>query len=194
MQHARKLIVGAVACAAALLAAPTAQADPLIPGGKIYSTGGDVKVKIYPPSASYNSEIRLYLIDPIADILITTSQNPSSIGKTFTIANVAAGQELLFGIQVLNTGNLFLMGEAARNPDNVIHAKTEWTGANTVKVHFEDLHETKEKSDHDFNDVVFDVSGAITAAPAPAGLALMAIGGLGFGAARFVRRKKVEMV
>jgi len=188
MHYARKLLLVVIAVTAMHLAAPTAQAV-LIPGGKIYATGGNVTVTIHAPSAAYTSHINLYLISPDSTTYIANSQ--TDVGNVINLGPFDPGEELIFGIYVTNTGLTFKMGDADRNPDNVIHNLTEWLGPNFARVHFEDLHDSV--SDHDFNDVVFDVCGAISPAPAPAGLALMAMGGLGLGACRIVRRRKAAL-
>ena len=116
------------------------------------------------------------------------SFNPSSCGYS-------AGDELIFGIWVY-TGEsrseptnflaTFFMGDANRNPDQILHAGVDALGGGQLEVGFEDLMGGGDRDDED-NRFLF--SGSVASVPAPGALGLLGLGLLGFGLRR--RQKRV---
>lgn len=79
--------------------------------------------------------------------------NSQQVGASVEIGEVPAGEELILGIVVNNTGNTFQTGPADRNPDNMVHAVV---GANTVG--FEDKALGEPDADWDYDDAVLLIS------------------------------------
>ena len=147
-----------IAVAAALVLAAPAEAQGVI-GGQLLATGGTVDIVVQPATAVFTS--RLFLLHPDG-----TRENISlntEVGKHVTVGPFAAGQELVFGITVLNAGPTFLMGPASRNPDGIAHAEVTETGVRTFLVGFEDVFDG---GDRDYDDNVFQFTGNL----APTGL------------------------
>ena len=156
-----------------------ATAAPIL-GQQIYYEGGNVSVTVLPYEAGYTSN--LYLFSAGGPILIA---NSSEVGKIVDLGNLAAryniqpGDELIFGISVLNTGNTFLMGPGARNADGVAHATVDYAEGTTsdfATLGFEDLFGG---GDRDYNDANFQLVGGIgnvARVPEPASLILMVLG------------------
>jgi len=158
-----------------------ATASPVL-GQPIYYEGGHVSVTVLPFDAGYTSN--LYLFSGGNSILIA---NSSQVGKVVDLGNLAAlynvkpGDELIFGIFVLNTGNTFLMGPGARNADGVAHAVVDYAEGTTsdfATLGFEDLFGG---GDRDYNDANFQLEGGIgiTRIPEPASLVLLVLGVVG---------------
>jgi hypothetical protein len=172
------------------LASRPAMAAPIL-GGQLSYSGGDVTITTLPVSSGYTSELRLYnssLVQLTGGLVMdepegqTVTFDPGTLG-------VAVGDELVFGIYVYDTGDIFYMGPAARNLDNVLHASVE--GPNVVTpygtgyvVGFEDLYGG---GDWDYNDNRFLFEGGVERVPEPSLLALFA---LGAGGLKMVRRRR----
>jgi len=118
-------------------------------GGTVFASGRDVEVEILPgnPSATYTSD--LFLVVPNKPTI--HFGNSRQAGRKVRIGRVDAGIELVFYIQVRQTGNVFLLGDASRNPDGVPHAIVTCTGDGGADIGFEDLIESE--SDHSYNDL-----------------------------------------
>lgn len=155
-----------------------ATASPVL-GQQIYYEGGHVSVTVLPYEAGYTSN--LYLFSAGSPILIA---NSAQVGKVVDLGNLAAlynikpGDELIFGIVVLNTGNTFLIGPGARNADGVAHAVVDYAEGTTsdfATLGFEDLFGG---GDRDYNDANFQLEGGIGLArvPEPASLILLVFG------------------
>lgn len=146
-----------IAVAAALVVAAPAEAQGVI-GGQLSATGGTVDIVVQPATAFFTS--RLFLLHPDG-----TRENISlntEVGKHVTVGPFAAGQELVFGITVLNGGPTFLMGPARRNPDGIAHAEVTETGVRTFLVGFEDV---SDGGDRDYDDNVFQFTGNLAPMP-----------------------------
>jgi len=105
------LAVGVMAFGMAGAASATA-----IAGGQLYSTGGDINVTVEPSSAGYTHDLWLY--SPTAQYIAKNYQ----FGTTVNLGSFSAGDELIFGIYVNNTGYTFKTGPGSRNADGLAHA------------------------------------------------------------------------
>jgi len=157
-----------------------AAASPVL-GQQIYYEGGNVSVTVLPYDAGYTSN--LYLLSAGGPVLIASS---SQVGKVVDLGNLGSlynfkpGDELIFGIFVLNTGNSFLTGPGARNGDGVAHATVDYAEGTTsdfATLGFEDIFGG---GDLDYNDANFQLEGGIgnvsTRVPEPASLILVVVG------------------
>jgi Domain of unknown function (DUF4114) len=146
-----------IAVAAALVLAAPAEAQGVI-GGKLLATGGTVDIVVQPATAVFTSQ--LFLLDPDGtreNIALSTE-----VGKHVTVGPFAAGQELVFGITVLDAGPTFFVGPASRNPDGIAHAEVTETGVRTFLVGFEDVFGG---GDRDYDDNVFQFTGNLAPKP-----------------------------
>ena len=150
-----------IAVAAALVFAAPAEAQGVI-GGQLLATGGTVDIVVQPATAVFTS--RLFLLHPDGtreNIALSTE-----VGKRVTVGPFAAGQELVFGITVLNAGPTFFIGPARRNPDGIAHAEVTETGVRTFLVGFEDVFDG---GDRDYDDNVFQFTGNLAPKASPRG-------------------------
>lgn len=79
-------------------------------------------------------------------------------GTTFTLGPYPAETELIFAVQVLDTGMHWQSGPAERNSDGVVHGGVTFEGDCTFSIGFEDL---TGGGDLDYNDVVMRVQGPL---------------------------------
>ena len=188
MKAALRRNISAIAITLALLAGigypACASASPVL-GQQIYYEGGNISVTVLPYDAGYTSN--LYFLTAGGPILVA---NSSQVGKVVDLGNLGAlynvkpGDELIFGIFVLNTGDSFLMGPGARNGDGLAHAIVDYAEGATsdfATLGFEDLFGG---GDRDYNDANFQLEGGIgtaSAVPEPASLILLVVGMSGLG-------------
>ncbi|MFB2979751.1 PKD domain-containing protein [Microseira sp. BLCC-F43] len=131
----------------------TVQAATLL-GGRLFSTGGNVSVQVLPTGAKYTSDLGLY--SPRYRYIA----NNRETGRIVNLGSFSAGQELVFGIYVRDTGNTFLMGPGSRNADRFPHAVVTFVDPKTAIVGFEDIWGLGDTS---FYDNTFVFRGAISA-------------------------------
>ena len=158
------------ACALAALAG-TCQAQI---GGQLFSTGGMVHVEILAPTASFTSQ--LILFSPGGPTIIGLN---TDVGLMADLGPFGVGEELIFGIRVIDTGDIFQMGPGLRNADGLPHDNLVPIGVNSYDVGFEDIFGG---GDFDYDDNNFRFTGQII--PAPAALPLLGIGALVMGRRR----------
>jgi hypothetical protein len=154
-----RMHVALIAPAVALVLAAPAEAQRMI-GGQLLATGGTVDVVVQPATAAFTSQLFLLHRDG------TTRENialNTEVGKHVTVGPFPAGQELVFGITVLD-GPTFLMGPASRNPDGIAHAEVTETGVRTFLVGFEDA---SGGGDRDYDDTLFQFTGNLAPTPPP---------------------------
>ena len=153
----RRVHVALIAVAAALVLAAPAEAQGVI-GGQLLATGGTVDIVVQPATAALTSQLFLLHPDGTRENIALNTE----VGKHVTVGPFPAGQELVFGITVLN-GPTFFIGPASRNPDGIAHAEVTETGVRTFLVGFEDQ---LRGGDRDYDDNVFQFTGNL----APTGL------------------------
>src|SRR5919199_1507435 len=88
-------------------------------GQQLYYQGGAIEITILPYEAFFTNN--LFLSSPAGPVPVASNID---IGKVITLHNVglsgiAIGDELVFGINVLNTRDQFVIGPASRNVDDV---------------------------------------------------------------------------
>jgi hypothetical protein len=153
-------------------------ANPVV-GQQLFYGGGNVTVTVLPYDAAYTSN--LYVYSTGGPVLIA---NSSQIGTVVGLGNLATlygfqpGDELIFGIRVLNTGDSFVTGPGSRNLDGIAHVSIDYaegSSSDLATLSFEDLFGG---GDFDYNDASFLVEGGIGLArvPEPASLTLLLLG------------------
>jgi len=95
----------------------------------------------------------LWLLEPERKLI---GDNKSDIHKVLTIGPYPAGVELLFGINVVESGHWFKTGLGMRNPDGVPHAQVSFVEKNIAVVGFEDKINSR---DRNYNNVRFIFRG-----------------------------------
>jgi hypothetical protein len=174
--------------AAGLLALSGVSSAAPVLGAQLYWSGGDVTVEVQGSTAGYLSELRLYY-SATSYFIAYNAPNGNPVGTTVTLSDalldtfIDVGDELVFGIYVTDTNNVFKMGPGSRNPDGLIHAAVDATArAGWLRVGFEDL---LGGGDLDYDDNVFDFRGGLrSSVPEPATLALVGLALLAAGATR----------
>jgi hypothetical protein len=214
MMNMVKVALGRAGVIAAVLLALVAfapQAEALVAnGGTVSYLGtGDVTITFLASDADFRSYLVLYAASDLTTVLTPAgtpcggcptggifNSDVSLAGDTFILseaflqANFAAGDEMVFAIQVDEDidgiiDNIFYMGAAARNGDGIFHNDTQSGGPQLAIVGFEDIFGG---GDLDYNDHVFSFFPVII--PNPAGLLLVGVGLLGFALADWKRRRR----
>lgn len=108
-----------------------------------------VRLTIQTFEAAFTDEIFLFHSGQV--IPIGTNRQ---VGRVVDLGPFNEGEELVFGIRVQETGNVFRMGPGYRNPDRYVHNKVACL-SDGVKVSFEDNFRL---GDNDFDDAVFKLT------------------------------------
>ncbi|HET9952169.1 MAG TPA: DUF4114 domain-containing protein [Candidatus Eisenbacteria bacterium] len=141
-----------------------ASALPTLFGGQLYYTGGDVTIDVLHSNTAFDEVLQLHSALTVLDIADGTQ-----VGSRITITaqqladmGIGVGDELQFGIRVLDTGQTFVLGSGDKNSDGLAHAYVR-TGHDNVfyYVGFEDFYGG---GDRDYNDTIFRFSGGTTTA------------------------------
>ena len=164
--------------------------EPVLGGRMLVASDGYVTAEFLGSDAGYFNT--LYLDVPgDADMYLFDKSSHLGSGP-INLGWFAAGTELIFRLDVSNTGESFFTGDADRNADGLAHALATSTlndaGVYVTTVGFEDL---LGGGDLDFNDFEFLLTNVIDplAVPAPTVLALLGLGLFGFGIRDRIRRR-----
>jgi MYXO-CTERM domain-containing protein len=189
VMKAGKGIIGLVAVLGLVLCAGVGQSGAAaILGGQLYTTGSDVQVTILDPNwgAEYLDYINLYEPASLARLI----GSARAVDTVVDLGTLASGQELVFGVYVVNTGYTYRMGDGSRNPDGLSHALVDYLGAGYAVVGFDDLF-GKLDGIYDANFLISGVTDQAPTAPVPlASTALLfapALGGLAAIRRRYYR-------
>ena len=169
------ILISTAALVCLVSTARPAQATPIL-GQSLIATGGDVVVTFVSNGAGYTNEL---FLDGATGTIFNNWATP--VGTSVNLGSFLAGTELIFGLFVTNTGDVFYSGAGSRNPDGIAHAAVD-NGLNQATVGFEDL---LGGGDRDYNDLVFsfsnvrgtDAAGSPFAVSEPAALTMLG-GGL----------------
>lgn len=177
-------LIKKIACTLALASsAIAAQAAPtLYDGSFLVGATGKVEATFLGHTAAYSNDL-YFSTDSVNWSFIFNNHN-DAVGKTVSLGNFSAGDELFFKIHVNNTGDNFFSGSSSNNADGLIHVVSETTGTNTY-VGFEDLYGG---GDRDYDDVRYSFNNiAIDPVPEPETYAML---GLGLGLVSLVARRR----
>ena len=93
---------------------------------------------------------------PQSLFIVDAWQDP--VGTSLAFGPYAMDSEVIFGIDVQNTGLHWQSGPGSRNSDGVVHVSITYEGGCSWVIGFEDL---EGGGDLDFNDVVLRVQGEL---------------------------------
>ncbi|WP_272033349.1 hypothetical protein [Kamptonema animale] len=124
-------------------------------GGMLLTTGEDIEVKVLPATAGYTS-ILFWLVPSLkyAGVIATNHD----VGQVTNIGGFDRGLEIIFGVFVQDTQNLFMTGPGSRNRDRLPHANVNFAAPGLAYVGFEDM---LGGGDGDYDDNLFEMRGGI---------------------------------
>jgi hypothetical protein len=126
------------------------------PAARLVTTDGVTPVTVTMVLSDTAYEDTLDLDAPAATALMDAWSTPP--GTALGVGPFALGAELVFAIDVHDTGDHWQSGPASRNADAVTHVAVTYLGACAWEIGFEDLYGG---GDLDFNDTVFRVEGML---------------------------------
>ncbi|MEM1154803.1 MAG: DUF4114 domain-containing protein [Pseudomonadota bacterium] len=156
--------------------------DTYILGGSFFVVeDGIVEAEFLGSDAGYFNS--LYLVDSATDTGSFVFDKSTERESTLSLGSFTAGTELIFRLDVRNTGYSFFSGSTIPNPDGLAHALAITTlldGIYLTTVGFEDLYGG---GDEDYNDFMFSLTNVVDpelpsdqAVPTPSVLLLMLAG------------------
>ena len=170
---------------------------PVTVGTELFASGGDVLVtNLGPTGAEYDEQ--LFVESPSNSFGLFLDNHSTPNGTTFYLGTFAAGTEIEFGLDMLNTGGnsqepngtIVYDGPGSRNPDGDVHAfmVNNFEGlANTTYVGFED-ELAAVPSDFNYIDEVYAFTGT-KASSVPDASSTLALLGAGMTALAGVARR-----
>jgi PEP-CTERM motif len=187
--HVAIALLALIVCASSQKALAGPVGPTLINGQELIAMGGPVNIYFVGSSAAFESLLRLTFPTELGPFFPNHSTTP---GTMISLGTFAPGTPLVFGLDVLSTGNRFYTGVGSRNADGLVHAGiTQWEADSLIPVNgflvgFEDVFRG---GDMDFNDHMFVFEGVQPAAPVPepGTIFLLTTGLIGVGGA--VRRR-----
>jgi hypothetical protein len=180
----RRIFLAAALFAACGLATQ-ASASPVL--GAPLTAGvnaSSLKVTFKGFSAGHNNELLYVSIGDIPVFEVNGGDDPAIDEFVIIPASILSGDELIFKLNVVTTGEVFYTGDAARNADGIHHAEVEeLTAGRKWFVGFEDI---LGGGDFDYNDMTFEVE----IVPEPASILAWSLMGGTFGIAIWRRNRK----
>lgn len=150
--------------------------------GDTGDTGSTTEIGCYAPEFGYatNPAARLVTTDSTTPVTVTMVLSDTAyqdtlvldapealalmdawttaVGTAVVLGPYTVGTELVFAIDVQNTGDHWQSGPSSRNADGVAHVAVTYEGSCSWLIGFEDLYGG---GDLDYNDVVFRVEGLL---------------------------------
>ncbi len=176
MNHYSKISASCLAAVSLMAMVGSARAQvpyptpgiPVTTPEELFASGGDVTVTFLGRGGASYTDL-LFLSSPTPNAFSTPSSpifnnQTTPGGTTVDLGTFAAGTELVFGVNVVNTGNTWYTGPAARNSDDTVHAylSNDYNGdPTTTYVGFEDL--AANVADFNYTDVQYTFTGVAAA-------------------------------
>jgi hypothetical protein len=174
-------------CLAQVTHAGVILGEPILGGRLLVASDGYVTAEFLGSDAGYFNTLYLHTPSTISGPLF--SKNSPTGVPPIELGRFDRGTELVFRLDVRNTGDSFFTGDADRNVDGLAHASAITLlddSLFTTTVGFEDL---VGGGDNDFNDFMFRLTNVIdpidvSRVPEPSMLSLLGISLLGIGLVR----------
>jgi hypothetical protein len=126
------------------------------PAARIFTTDGSTAVTVTFVGSDTGYQDTLVLDAPESRHLVNAWSD--AIGTVLSLGPYGTDTELIFGIDVTNTGDHWQSGPSSRNWDGVTHVAVTYEGNCSWLIGFEDL---AGGGDLDFNDVILRVQGML---------------------------------